>query len=105
MRTRTYWIPAACLADAGTVARAVHRGAAPRMPWHDNETACQRRADECNAILGARQVKPCAVVIEERAVDDGVIFNAWAIDRLGERAAALLLVFGGCWFVGWGTIL
>lgn len=93
MQTRTYWIPAASLADAGTVARAVHRGAVPHMPWHDSEAACQGRADQCNELLGARQVKPFAVVIEERVVDDGVIFNAWAVDRLGEIAAALTLVF------------
>lgn len=105
MICKTYWIPAACLADAGTVARAVHRKAAPLMPWHDSEEACQRRANECNALLGARQVKPFAVVIEERAVDDGVIHNAWAIDKVGDLAAALVLIVGGSWLVGLGTVL
>lgn len=104
MICKTYWIPAACLADAGTIARAVHRGAIPQMPWHDSEEACQRRADECNALLGARQVKPFAVVLEERAVDDGVIVNAWAIDQIGERAAALIL-FAMIPLVGLGTLL
>lgn len=105
MKTRTYWIPAACLADASTVARAVHRGAAPHMPWHDSEEACQRRADECNAILGARLVKPFACLVEERAVDDGRIVNVWPIDRVGDIAASLLIVVGGCWAVGWSTLL
>ncbi|CAD5276961.1 conserved hypothetical protein [Bosea sp. 62] len=91
MRTVTYWIPAATLAEAGVVARAVHRRAVPRMPWHGDETACQRRADECNALLGARPVKPFAIVIEERTVDDGRIVNVWAGDRIGEIAAAIVL--------------
>ena len=91
MRTVTYRIPAATLADAGIVARAIHRGAVPRMPWHGDEVACQRRADECNALLGARPVKPFAIVIEERVVDDGRIVNVWAGDRVGELAAAIIL--------------
>lgn len=105
MRTRTYWIPAACLADAGTVARAVHRGAVPHMPWHDSEDACQRRADECNALLGARPIKPFAIVIEERAVDDGRIVNAWRADAVGKIAACVAVLYVGCWLVGWGTTL
>jgi hypothetical protein len=105
MRTVTYWIPAACLADAGTVARAVHRKAAPLMPWHRDEAACQRRADECNALLGARQVRPFAVVIEERSVDDGRIVNAWRADAVGKVAASIAFLYAGCWLVGWGTLL
>jgi hypothetical protein len=105
MKTRTYWIPAATLADASTVARAVHRGAAPRMPWHDDEAACQRRADECNAIFGARPIKPFAILIEERTVDDGRILNVWPVEPLGDLAAMLTLVVGGCWLVGWSTLL
>ena len=99
MRTVTYWIPAATLAEAGVVARAIHRGAVPRLPWHGDEAACQRRADECNAILGARLVKPFAIVIEERAVDDGRIVNVWAGDRIGEIAAAIVF-FAMISFVG-----
>lgn len=91
MRTVTYWVPAPTLAEAGVVARAIHRNAVPRMPWHGDEAACQRRADECNALLGARQVKPFAIVIEERTVDDGRIVNVWAGDRIGELAATIVL--------------
>ena len=91
MKTVTYWIPATTLAEAGVIARAVHRHAVPRMPWHGDEVACQRRSDECNALLGARPVKPFAIVIEERTVDDGRILNAWAGDRIGEIAATIAL--------------
>jgi hypothetical protein len=91
MKTVTYWIPAATLADASTVARAIHRGAIPCMSWHGDEIACRRRADECNTMLGARLVKPFAIVIEERIVDDGRIINAWSVDRVGEAAAAIVL--------------
>ena len=91
MKTATYWVPAPTLAEAGVIARAIHRGAVPRMPWHADETACQRRVDECNALLGARQVKPFAVVIEERTVDDRRIHNAWAADRIGDIAAIIVL--------------
>lgn len=91
MRARTYWIPAATLADAGVIARALHRGAIPHMPWHDDEDACRRRADECNALLGARQVRPFAVLIEVRAVDDGRIVNVWAADRVGDLAATIVI--------------
>lgn len=91
MKTVTYWIPAATLAEAGVIARAIHRGAVPRMPWHRDEAACQRRADECNGLLGARPIKPFAIVIEERVVDDGRIVNVWAGDRIGEIAAVIAL--------------
>lgn len=91
MKTVTYWVPAACLSDAGKVARAIHRGVVPCMPWHGDEFACQRRADECNALLGARQVKPFAIVIEDRTVDDGRIENVWTVDKVGERVAAAIL--------------
>jgi hypothetical protein len=91
MKTVTYWVPAPTLAEAGVIARAIHRRAVPLMPWHGDEIACQRRADECNALLGARQVKPFAIVIEERTVDDGRIVNVWAGDRIGDLAAAIVL--------------
>lgn len=91
MKTVTYWVPAATLAEAGVVARAIHRNAVPRMPWHGDEAACQRRADECNAFLGARPIKPFAIVIEERTVDDGRIVNVWAGDRIGEIAASIAI--------------
>ena len=105
MRTVTYWIPAPTLTEAGVIARALHRGAVPRMPWHSDETACQRRADACNEILGARPVKPYAVVIEERAVDDGLITNAWRADAVGKIAASVATLYAGCWLVGLGTFL
>lgn len=89
--TVTYWIPAACLADATAVARAVHRRVAPRMPWHSGEELCQQRADECNALLGSRMVKPFAIVIEERAVDDGRILNAWPVEPVGDIVATFVI--------------
>ncbi len=91
MKTVTYWVPAPTLAEAGVIARAIHRRAVPRMPWHGDGIACQRRAEECNALLGARQVKPFAIVIEDRTVDDGRIHNAWAADRIGEIAATIAI--------------
>lgn len=89
--TVTYWVPAATLADAGVIARAIHRRAVPRMPWHVDEVACQRRADECNAILGDRPVKPFACIVEDRTVDDGRIQNVWTVDEVGDVIAAAIL--------------
>lgn len=97
MKTITYWVAAATLAEGGVVARAIHKGKAPMMPWNASEEACQQHADKCNAMLGARMVTARAYPQE---VEDNAPPSAWPVDKLGDAAAAFLITVVGPLMVG-----
>ena len=104
--SRTYWIAAEDLDSARRRAYAVDAKRLPYLPHYGSEEAAQAWADHINGILSTRIARVFAIVIERRTVDDGVITNVWPlVDRVGSAAAALMMIFGGCWAVAWGTLL
>jgi hypothetical protein len=90
MTARTLWIPAENLNAARHIAYAVEAGRLPMLPHYASEEAATIRA----AFMGevhARTIPVFAIVMERRATHDGFIPVAWAVDRVGDVAAALTL--------------
>lgn len=93
MQTAIYHVPAFDLIEARETAHAVHAG---RLV-HAEHYRCPDAADRVCAHLNRlsrddrrRQVFP--VAIEIRTHDDGRVPVAWTIDKLGDAAAAFLIV-------------
>lgn len=99
----TLHIPACSREFALKVAYAVEAGKIPCLGQYLDEERAQRSAEKLTE-LHREPVRVFTVVLETRTHDDGRIPVARIVDGLGNLAAALLLVIGGCWLVGWSTL-
>lgn len=102
--TVTYHVPAFDAAEAREIACAVHAGRMGHIEHYIDPAAAQRVCDHLNR-LGSKRREVFIVQVENRATHDGTIPVAWAVDRVGDIAAALMIVVGGIYAVGWGTLL
>lgn len=105
MKTRTIWIPARSREIAHKVANAVQIGKVPCLSHYLDEARANAAAANLAALHADRGYRAHCFVLETRTVDDGRIFNVWPVNKVGDVASALLIVIGGCWAVGWGTLL
>lgn len=97
--TKVYFIPAASEEAARAVVYGIEQGLIPLLPeYADAELAA------INFESYPRGMRYRLWAIERRTVDDGRIFNVWAVDKVGDIAAALLIVIGGVFLVGWSTL-
>lgn len=92
-----YHIPAASEAAARAVVTGIEVGRIPRLPEYTDPAKARENFD---AYPPGFRRGLTLWVIERRAVDDGIITNVWPADRVGNIAAALLLVIGGAYAVG-----
>lgn len=102
--TVTYHVPAFDAAEAREIANAVHAGRMGHIEHYLDPAAAQRVCDHLNR-LGSKRREVFKVDVERRATHDGAIPVARAFDKAGEIAAALLIVVGGAYAVGWGSVL
>jgi hypothetical protein len=99
----TYFIPAASEAAARAVVAGIEIGRIPRLPEYVDPIKAHEAFD--SYPLGFKRGLTLWV-IERRAVDDGVITNVWPVlDKAGEIAAALFIVIGGAFAVGFATLV
>lgn len=97
-----YYIPAA----SENAARAVVAGIeAQRIPCLPEYLDAEKAAENFERYPRRFKRGLRLWAIEIRAVDDCRIFNSWTVDRVGDIAAALLLIFGGCWAVAHASLL
>jgi hypothetical protein len=106
METRTIFVPAFDEAEARSIAESVARGETSELAFHADRAEVERICDHLNRNrqAGARY-KTFAVPVRETVTHDGRIMVAWATDKVGDVAASLLIVIGGCFAIGWGTLL
>lgn len=102
--TRVLHIPARSREIALKVAYAVEAGRVPCLGQYFDEDRAKRSAEELTKLHHERHEAFC-VVLETRTVDDGRIPVARIIDGIGSLAAALVIVIGGSYLTGWGTLL
>lgn len=97
--TTIYYIPAASEDAARAVVAGIESKRIPCLPEYTDAGLAAANFDSYPRGFkhGLR-----LWAIERRTVDDGRIVNVWPV---GDIAAALLIVFGGSWLVGWGTLL
>ena len=100
----TYWLPAEILEGATRLAHAIDAKRLPMRSHFATEDAANAWAAECNQFL-RHPVRVYAVIIETRTNHDGRIPVSRLIDRAGNVAAALLIVIGGAFAVGLGSML
>lgn len=86
--TIRYYIPADSEAGARKVVDGIERGVVPALLEYLDPELCAEAFDRYppGAKIGKR-----LWCIERRAVDDGIITNAWTVDEIGERAATIAL--------------
>ncbi|MCO5092025.1 hypothetical protein [Bosea sp. (in: a-proteobacteria)] len=102
--TRVLHIPARSREIALKVAYAVEAGRVPCLGDYLDEDRAKRSAEALTVLHHDRHQAFC-IVLETRAVDDGRIPVARIIDGIGSLAAALMIVVGGSYLTGWGSIL
>ena len=95
-----YYIPAASEDAARAVVSGIEANRIPRLPEYLDAEKAAENFESYPRGMGYR-----LWAVERRAVDDGRISNVRPFEKLGELAAALLLVIGGSYAVGWGTLL
>lgn len=98
--TKRYYIPAESEHGAAIVVTGIEIGRIPCLPEYTDPALASDNFERYPTGTSYR-----LWCIERRAVDDGMITNAWAVDKIGDMAAALLIVIGGCFAVGLGTLL
>lgn len=100
----TYWVPAESIEGATRLAYAIDAKRLPMQPHYSTEEAANAWAAKCNKFL-RHPVRVYAVIIETRTTHDGRIPVARLVDRAGNVAAALMIVIGGAYAVGLGSVL
>ena len=104
MSTRVLHIPAKSLNEARTVAYAVEAGRVPCLGQYLDEARAQASAKTLTDLHHApHAVYP--IIMVDGLSDDGRIKVATLATRAGEIAAALMIVIGGAYAVGLGTLL
>lgn len=102
--TRVLFIPARSREIALKVAYAVEAGRIVCLEQYLDEDRAKRSAQGLTD-LHREPFQAFTVVLETRTHDDGRIPVARIVDGIGSLAAALLLVIGGSYLTGWGSIL
>jgi hypothetical protein len=102
---RTLFVPAFDQSEANTVAESIARGETGLLAHYTDRDEVDRICAHLNRNRLGERYRTFAVQVRERFVDDGRIYVAWPTDQIGEIAATLALVVGGCWLVGWSTLL
>lgn len=102
---RTLYVPAFDQSEANIVAEAIARGETGLLAHHIDRDEVDRICAHLNRHRSGERYQTFAVQVRERFVDDGRIFVAWPSDKVGDIAATLMLVIGGCWAVGLATLV
>lgn len=104
MSTRVLHIPAKSLSEARMVAHAVEAGRVPCLKQYLDEDRAKASAE---ALTQLHHVKYTVIpiIMVDGLTDDGRIKVARPAEKLGQAVAAFLLVIGGAYAVGLGTIL
>lgn len=102
--TRVLHIPARSREIALKIAYAVEAGRVPCLGQYLDEDRARQSAEALTALHHDRHQAFC-IVLETRTVDDGRIPVARIIDGIGSLAAALVIVVGGSYLAGWGSII
>lgn len=102
--TRVLHIPAQSREIALKVAYAIEAGKIPCIGQYLDEGRARRSAAALTEVH-REPFRAFTVVLETRTHDDGRIPVARIVNGVGSLAAALLLVIGGCWLVGWSTLV
>lgn len=102
--TRVLHIPAQSREIALKVAYAIEAGKIPCIGQYLDEGRARRSAEKLTEVH-REPFRAFTVVLETRTHDDGRIPVARIVNGVGSLAAALLLVIGGCWLVGWSTLV
>lgn len=102
--TRVLYIPARSREIALKVAYAVEAGRVPCLGQYLDEGRARYSAEALTKLHHEPHQAFC-IVLETRTVDDGRIPVARIIDGIGSLAAALMIVVGGSYLTGWGTLL
>lgn len=95
-----YYIPAETEEAASAVVSGIEVGRIPCLPEY---TDAELAAESFEKYPRGMPYRLWA--IERRAVDDGRISNVWLVDKVGDVAATLAIVIGGCWAVAHATLL
>ncbi|MBA4220192.1 MAG: hypothetical protein C0458_05620 [Methylobacterium sp.] len=97
-----YYIPAASEDAARAVVSGIETGRIPALPEYlDGDLAAESFATYPRGYRAGLRLW----IIDHRATHDGRITIARLVDGAGSVAAALLLVIGGAFLVGWGSML
>lgn len=105
MKTRTLFVPAFDQSEANLVAEAIARGETGLLAHYTDRDEVNRICAHLNRNRPSERYQTFAVQVRERFVDDGRILVAWPVDKLGDIAAMLTLVVGGCWLVAHATLI
>lgn len=100
MSTRVYYIPATSEDAAQAVVLGIEAKRIPCLPEYINPALAAANFESYPRGMSYR-----LWAVERRAVDDGRISNVRLISQVGDLAAALLIVIGGAFAVGWSTLL
>lgn len=95
-----YYIPAASEDAARAVVYGIEAGRIPALPEYLDPEKAAENFDTYPRGMGYR-----LWAVERRAVDDGRIANVRPFEKLGEIAAALMIVIGTSYLTGWASIL
>lgn len=104
MSTRVLHIPAKSLNEARMVAHAVEAGRVPCLSQYLDED----RAKASAKVLTELHHVPYTVipiVMVDGLTDDGRIKIARPVERVGQAVAAFVLIIGGAYGVGLGSLL
>lgn len=104
MSTRVLHIPAKSLNEARMVAHAVEAGRVPCLQQYLDESRAKASA-EVLTQLHHTQYAVIPIIVVDGLTDDGRIKIARPVEKLGQAIAAFLLVIGGAYAVGLGTLL
>ncbi len=102
--TRVLYIPARTCEIALKVAYAVEAGRVPCLSQYLDEERAKRSAQALTDLHREPHQAFC-VVLETKTHDDGRIPVARIIDGIGSLAAALIIVIGGAYVVGIGSVI
>lgn len=107
--SRVLWIPERSNALALKVAYAVQSGVVPCLEQYRDERRAAASAQVLAILHSDPDYRARCVVLGQRVVDDGTIWVGKVVDRstvsLGDVAAALFLIIGGAYAVGFASVL
>lgn len=90
MNSRTYFVAAFDAAEAREIAYAVHAGRLGHREHYLTSEGAGAIRDHLNR-LGSKRREVFEIEVGNRVTHDGTIPVAWAVDHVGDVAAALVL--------------
>lgn len=105
MQCRTLYIPERSDALALKIAYAVQSGVVPCLAQYLDEGRAEVSAATLARLHGDASYRVRCVTVEMKTHDDGRIPVARIVDRLGEIAATMIIVIGGAYAAGIGSII